>query len=141
MSAVSLSASPDRDDDDRPLAGRPREFIQSLERGLGIIRAFGPQAPERAVSELAATTGLTRATTRPLLNTLMELGYLDSDGRMFWLTPRVLELGSSFLSRLRFPDVALPHLERSPPRSTSPARPRCSTVTRSSTWSACRRLL
>jgi Bacterial transcriptional regulator len=52
MSAVSLSESPDRDDDDRLLAGRSREFIQSLERGLGIIRAFGPQAPEQTVSEL-----------------------------------------------------------------------------------------
>ncbi|HEY4276825.1 MAG TPA: IclR family transcriptional regulator C-terminal domain-containing protein [Conexibacter sp.] len=93
-------------------ARRPREFIQSLERGLAIIRAFGPHAPEQTVSELAATTGLTRATARRFLITLMELGYLESDGRIFRLTPRVLELGYSFLSGLRFPDVALPHLER-----------------------------
>ncbi len=94
------------------LAGRPREFIQSLERGLGIIRAFGPHAPEQTVTELAATTGLTRATARRFLITLIELGYVESDGRIFRLTPRVLELGYSFLSGLRFPDVALPHLER-----------------------------
>lgn len=92
--------------------GRPREYVQSLERGLAIIRAFDVHAPAQTVSELAAATGLTRATTRRFLITLMELGYVDSDGRSFWLTPRVLELGYSFLSGLGFPDVALPHLER-----------------------------
>jgi IclR family pca regulon transcriptional regulator len=100
------------DEGEESLAGRPREFIQSLERGLGIIRAFGPHAPEQTVSELAATTRLTRATARRFLITLIELGYVESDGRIFRLTPKVLELGYSFLSGLRFPDVALPHLER-----------------------------
>ncbi|HEX6022045.1 MAG TPA: IclR family transcriptional regulator C-terminal domain-containing protein [Solirubrobacter sp.] len=99
-------------DGDESLAGRPREFIQSLERGLAIIRAFGPHAPEQTVTELAATTGLTRATARRFLITLIELGYVESDGRIFRLTPKVLELGYSFLSGLRFPDIALPHLER-----------------------------
>jgi IclR family pca regulon transcriptional regulator len=92
--------------------GRPREFIQSLERGLAIIRSFGPNAGERTVSDLAVETGLTRATTRRFLITLMALGYVETDGRSFRLTPRVLELGYSFLSGLGFPDVALPHLER-----------------------------
>lgn len=104
MPAVSL------DHDTTP--GRPREFIQSLERGLAIIRAFGPDAPEQTVSELATKTQLTRATARRFLITLTELGYIESDGRIFRLTPRVLELGYSFLSGLGFPDVALPHLER-----------------------------
>lgn len=93
-------------------AARPREFIQSLERGLAIVRAFGHDAPEQTVSELAAKTGLTRATARRFLITLIELGYMETDGRVFRLTPRVLELGYSFLSGLGFPDVALPHLER-----------------------------
>jgi IclR family pca regulon transcriptional regulator len=107
-----MTSLPREDDDESGGAERPREFIQSLERGLAIIRAFGPHAPEQTVSQLAATTGLTRATARRFLITLMELGYLESDGRIFRLTPRVLELGYSFLSGLRFPDVALPHLER-----------------------------
>ena len=97
------------DGDDR---ARPREFIQSLERGLAIIRAFGPGAPEQSVAELAVSTGLTRATARRFLITLTELGYMETDGRLFRLTPKVLELGYSFLSGLRFVDVTLPHLER-----------------------------
>jgi IclR family pca regulon transcriptional regulator len=99
-------------DDEGRSSGRPREFIQSLERGLAIIRAFGPKAPEQSVGELAAHTGLTRATARRFLITLTELGYVETDGRLFRLTPKVLELGYSFLSGLRFVDVALPHLER-----------------------------
>jgi IclR family transcriptional regulator, pca regulon regulatory protein len=112
MSAAFLSNGHDDGGDEDAGAGRPREFIQSLERGLAIIRAFGPEAPEQTVSELAAKTGLTRATARRFLITLIELGYMESDGRLFRLTPRVLELGYSFLSGLAFPDAALPHLER-----------------------------
>jgi IclR family pca regulon transcriptional regulator len=97
---------------EEPVPGRPREFIQSLERGLEIIRAFGPHAPTQTVTELSAKTGRTRATARRFLITLIELGYVETDGRVFSLTPRVLELGYSFLSGLGFPDVALPHLER-----------------------------
>ena len=108
MSAIVVSES----DESKVEEERPREFIQSLERGLAIIRAFGPHAPEQTVTELAATTDLTRATARRFLITLMELGYVESDGRVFRLTPKVLELGYSFLSGLGFPDVALPHLER-----------------------------
>jgi IclR family transcriptional regulator, pca regulon regulatory protein len=83
-----------------------------VERALEIIRAFGPEAPEQTVNEIATNVKLNRATTRRFLITLTELGYIDTDGRTFWLTPRVLELGYSFLSGLGLPDIALPHLER-----------------------------
>ncbi len=108
-------------EDRRPVAGvrttangveRPRDFNQSLERGLEIIQTFGADAPRQTVSEVAAKTGLTRATTRRFLITLVELGYVATDGRTFQLAPRVLGLGYSFLSGLGFPDIALPHLER-----------------------------
>lgn len=112
MEALSVSGAAGEEAMEAPAPGRPREFIQSLERGLAIICAFGPHAPEQTVSELATTTRLTRATARRFLITLMELGYVESDGRIFRLTPKVLELGYSFLSGLGFPDVALPHLER-----------------------------
>jgi IclR family pca regulon transcriptional regulator len=91
---------------------RSREFVRSVERALQIIRAFGPEAPEQTVNEIATNVSLNRATTRRFLITLTELGYIDTDGRTFWLTPRVLELGYSFLSGLGLPDIALPHLER-----------------------------
>ena len=108
VSGPLMSRPPGADDGGE----RPREFVQSVERGLAIIRSFGPDSPVQTVSDMAAKTGLTRATARRFLITLMELGYIQTDGRNFELTPRVLELGYSFLSGLGLPDVALPHLER-----------------------------
>ena len=93
------------------LPERSRDFNQSVARGLEIIETFGSDAPHQTVSEVASKTGLTRATARRFLLTLVELGYMTTDGRTFQLSPRVLRLGYSFLSGLGFPSVALPHLE------------------------------
>ncbi len=88
------------------------ETVQSLERGLAVIRAFDADHPELTLSEAARLTGLTRATARRILHTLVALGYMSSDGKVFRLRPRVLELGYAYLSSLTLPQVAMPHLER-----------------------------
>jgi IclR family pca regulon transcriptional regulator len=87
------------------------EFVQSLERGLAVIRAFDREHPELTLTEVATATGVTRATARRFLLTLADLGYVRSDGRLFSLSPRVLELGYAYLSSLSLPEVAEPHLE------------------------------
>jgi IclR family pca regulon transcriptional regulator len=87
-------------------------FVQSLERGLAVIRAFGADRPQLTLTEVARETGLTRAAARRFLLTLCDLGYVRSDGRLYSLTPRVLELGYAFLSSLSLTEVAEPHLER-----------------------------
>ena len=66
---------------------RPAEFVQSLERGLAVLRAFSAEQPAMTLSEVARTTDLTRATARRLLLTFEALGYMRSDGRYFELTP------------------------------------------------------
>jgi IclR family transcriptional regulator, pca regulon regulatory protein len=93
--------------------GQPRnsDFVQSLDRGLAVIRAFGPDREKLSLSEVARATGLTRAAARRFLLTLVKLGYMRSDGREFSLRPRVLELGYAYLSGLALPEVAAPHLE------------------------------
>ncbi|MEV4511952.1 IclR family transcriptional regulator C-terminal domain-containing protein [Dactylosporangium sp. NPDC049525] len=90
---------------------RGPDFVQSLERGLAVIRAFNAARPELTLTEVAAATGVTRAAARRFLLTLGELGYVRNDGRQFSLTPRVLELGYAYLSGLSLPAVAEPHLE------------------------------
>jgi IclR family transcriptional regulator, pca regulon regulatory protein len=90
---------------------RNSDFVQSLDRGLAVIRAFGPDRERLSLSEVARETGLTRAATRRFLLTLVKLGYVRSDGREFSLRPRVLELGYAYLSGLGLPEVAAPHLE------------------------------
>ena len=92
--------------------GREAHFVQSLERGLAVIRAFDAEHPELTLSEVARICDLTRAAARRFLLTLADLGYVRTDGRLFSLTPRVLELGYAFLSSLSLPEVAEPHLER-----------------------------
>jgi IclR family pca regulon transcriptional regulator len=85
--------------------------VQSLDRGLAVIRAFGPDRERLSLSEVARATGLTRAAARRFLLTLVKLGYVRSDGREFSLRPRVLELGYAYLSGLALPEVAAPHME------------------------------
>lgn len=92
--------------------GRPDHFVQSLERGIAVIRAFSAEDPQMTLSDVARRTGLTRAAARRFLLTLVDLHYVHTDGRAFWLSPRVLELGHSYLSSLSLPEVAEPHMER-----------------------------
>jgi IclR family pca regulon transcriptional regulator len=91
---------------------REPHFVRSFERGLAVIRAFDAEHPALTLSEVARTCELTRAAARRFLLTLVDLGYVHTDGRLFRLTPRVLELGYAYLSSLTLPDLAEPHLER-----------------------------
>jgi IclR family transcriptional regulator, pca regulon regulatory protein len=93
------------------MSARGPDFVQSLERGLAVIRAFDAEHAELTLSEVAASTGVTRAAARRFLLTLAELGYVRSEGRYFSLTARVLELGYAYLSSLSLPEVAESHLE------------------------------
>ncbi|NGP06335.1 IclR family transcriptional regulator [Rhodococcus sp. 14C212] len=99
------------DGDPIPATAASPDYVQSLARGLSVIKAFDAEHPRRTLSEVAKATDLTRATARRFLLTLVELGYVRTDGSRFWLTPRVLELGYSYLSSLTLPEVARPHLE------------------------------
>src|SRR5436190_7742866 len=75
-------------------------YVQSFARGLEVIRSFSASAPRQTLSEVAARTGLTRAGARRILLTLHTLGYVESDGKMFSLTPRILDLGFAYLSSM-----------------------------------------
>ncbi len=88
------------------------DFVQSLARGLAVIRAFDAANPRLSLSEVARRATISPAAARRFLRTLETLGYVCSDGRQFSLTPRVLELGFSYLSALSLPEVMQPHLER-----------------------------
>jgi IclR family transcriptional regulator, pca regulon regulatory protein len=94
-----------------PAAGDSTEFVQSLERGLSVIRAFDADHSRLTLSEVAAATGLSRAAARRFLHTLVRLGYMRAAGGRFELRPKILELGYAYLSSLTLPEVALPHLE------------------------------
>jgi IclR family transcriptional regulator, pca regulon regulatory protein len=110
--ASSITVAEGTLDDETGGNVRSRDFIQSLERGLAIIRVFNAEQPSMTVSEIAQELDLTRAAVRRFLLTLSELGYVYGKNNRFELTPRVLELGYAYLSALSFPDIALPRLEQ-----------------------------
>ena len=96
----------------RPSANAKRSvFVQSLDRGLAVMRAFSAERPRLTLTEVAREAGITRAAARRFLLTLVDLGYVASNGREFSLRPRVLELGYAYLSSMTLPEIAQPHLE------------------------------
>lgn len=99
-------------DDHAPAGLERRDWIAGLERGIGIIEAFDDAHPRMTASELGQRTGMTRTAARRYLLTLQHIGYVAGDGKLFWLTPRVLRLGQSYLESARLPRIAQPFLQR-----------------------------
>src|SRR5215475_9832442 len=91
----------------------PAGFSQSLERGLAVLHAFGPDRPSLGISELARDLAMTRSTTHRYVATLARLGYLQQDPatRKYRLGPRVLDLGFSAINSMDLREVAAPHLQ------------------------------
>lgn len=89
-----------------------RDYVNSLARGLEVIRSFTRTRPKMTLSDIARATGMTRATVRRFVLTLVREGYAETDGKYFNLKPKVLELGFAALSSLTFVDVAQPIMAR-----------------------------
>jgi IclR family pca regulon transcriptional regulator len=90
--------------------GRAPEGMAGLAKGLAIIEAFGPSQPTLTVAEAARLTGITRSAARRCLLTLMELGYLGHDGRLFRPLPRLVRLGGAYLGGSRLVEASRPML-------------------------------
>ena len=89
-----------------------RDWIAGLERGLGVIEAFDENHSRMTAQQVGERCGLSRTAARRYLLTLQHLGYVSSDSKQFWLTPRIMRLGQSYLSSARLPRIAQPVLQR-----------------------------
>ena len=87
-------------------------FVEAVARGFDVVRVFDARRPVMTLTEVAAASGLARPTARRILLTLETLGYVRNDAGGYVLTPRVLELGMSYVQALGLWDVARPHLEK-----------------------------
>lgn len=105
-----MTANPDWTDDSDNFGLNPRDYVGSLARGLEVLRAFNRTKRKMTLSQVAAETGNTRAGARRILLTLVHEGYAVSDGKLFDLTPQVLELGFSVLSSKGAWDIARPFI-------------------------------
>jgi IclR family pca regulon transcriptional regulator len=87
------------------------DFIEALARGLDVIRAFQPGQPAMTLASVATAAGLARPTARRMLLTLAELGYVRVADGGFELTPRVLDLGMSYVLSRGLWEIARPHMQ------------------------------
>ena len=95
-----------------PLPEKPGDsYVQSFARGLAVIRAFNADRPAQTLTDVASATGLTRAGARRILLTLQTLGYVEAEGRLFRLTPKILDLGFAYLTSMPFWNLAEPVME------------------------------
>jgi IclR family transcriptional regulator, pca regulon regulatory protein len=106
-----MTAAPDWSEDGEAGGLNPRDYVSSLARGLEVLRAFNRTRRKMTLSEVAAETGNTRAGARRILLTLVHEGYAVADGKLFDLTPQVLELGYSVLSSKGAWDIARPFID------------------------------
>jgi IclR family pca regulon transcriptional regulator len=95
------------------MAGRGTgpDFVEALARGLDVLACFEATRPSMTLTEVATAAGLARPTARRLLLTLEELGFVRSADGQFALTPKVLSLGTAYVSGLGLWDIARPHLQ------------------------------
>ena len=91
-------------------AERSRDRIQSIERGVEVLRAFGGDDAGLSVAALAARVDLSRPVVRRILLTFEHLGYVAAQNGRWSLTPRILELGAGYFQRSSLPEVAHPFM-------------------------------
>lgn len=94
------------------MAPRSTDIIASLAKGLRVLECFGAASPRLSITDVAARTGLDRATARRCLLTLHHEGYAEYDGKFFTLTPRTLRLGMGALAALPLPQIVQPWLDQ-----------------------------
>ena len=96
---------------DTPAVDR-KLLIEGLGKGLRVIEAFSDDRPRMTATEAATHAGLTRTAARRYLLSLVHYGYAATDGKYYWLLPRVLRLGQAFLDGARIPRLVQPYIQR-----------------------------
>ena len=88
------------------------DLITGVGRALAVIEAFNDEYGRMTVSQVAERTGIPRTAARRYLLNLCHFGYGDTDGKFYWLTPRVLRLGQGYLDGARLPRLVQPFIQR-----------------------------
>lgn len=89
---------------------RHEDFVAGISKGMAILDSFGTDRHRLNISMAAERTGMTRAAARRHLLTLEYLGYLESDGHYFYLTPKILKFSGSYLGGAQLPKMSQPLL-------------------------------
>ena len=95
-----------------PMTIAKPDFIEGIAKGMAVLESFDTERQRLNATQAAARAGLTRAAARRHLLTLAHLGYLDTDGSSFWMSPKVLRFSGSYLASSRLPRALQPTLNR-----------------------------
>jgi IclR family pca regulon transcriptional regulator len=88
------------------------DFLEALARALRIVQVFNRDRRQLTLSDIARLVDLPRASVRRTLHTLVHLGFAETDGRAFRLSPRILTLASAYLQSNSISDILQPAVER-----------------------------
>jgi IclR family pca regulon transcriptional regulator len=89
-----------------------KQIVESLGKGLRVLECFSEERPRLTATEAAKMAGLTRTAAKRYLMSLVHYGYAQTDGKYFWLLPRVLKIGLGYLESTRLPRLVQPFLQR-----------------------------
>ena len=92
------------------LPAKSGDTLETLKKGLALIVTFDSDVPELTINDAAERVGISRASARRILITLCELGYVAQRGRVFHLTPAVLNLGLTYFASQSYSRIAIPIL-------------------------------
>lgn len=100
---VNMTAS--QENDETETDKRRPDFVSAVGRAMSILECFTSDEAVRqrgrlTLTEAAKLTDLSRGTARRLLLTLAEIHYVDTDGKVFWLTPKLINLTRGYLMPL-----------------------------------------
>lgn len=98
------------EDESRPIDAA--DLIAGLGRGFAVVEAFDDEHWRMSIAEVTARTGMPRSAARRYLLSLWHYGYADTDGKHYWLTPRVLRLGQGYLDAARLPRLVRPFIQQ-----------------------------
>lgn len=88
------------------------DLIAGVGRALAVIEAFNDERSRVSVAQVSKLTNIPRTAVRRYLYSLCHFGYAETDGKWFWLTPRILRLGQSYLEGARLPRLVQPFIQR-----------------------------
>lgn len=88
------------------------DLITGVGRALAVIEAFNDEYGRMTVTQVAERTGIPRTAARRYLLNLCHFGYANTDGKFYWLSPRVLRLGQGYLDSARLPRLVQPFIQR-----------------------------
>lgn len=89
-----------------------QDVIEGMVKGMAVLESFDTERQRLNATLAAQRAGITRAAARRHLLTLHHLGYLESDGRYFWLAPKVMRFSGSYLASSRLPRIVQPMLHK-----------------------------